>query len=262
MSADMQEVLYAVDAGIATVTINRPERKNALSIAVNNRLTELWEEIDRDPDVRVAILTSADCGVFCAGMDLKEAAALRAAKGVDVLSRVRDPFHGRMREVEKPIIAAMTGDLMAGGMLLAINADLRVALAGSRAGITEVKVGRGSPWAVPALSMLPQPILMEMVLTGNLMPIETLVGYGFVNALEPTADAVRERARGLAADIVRAAPLSVRAAKASVRAAMDLGCKAGLERAAELHKPVYASEDAIEGPRAFAEKRAPNWRGQ
>jgi enoyl-CoA hydratase/carnithine racemase len=262
MNVNMQEVLYAVDAGVATITINRPERKNALSIAVNNRLTELWAEIDRDADVRVAILTSTDCGVFCAGMDLKEAAAIRATEGVDVLTRVRDPFHRRMREVEKPIIAAMTGDLMAGGMLLAINADLRVGLAGSRAGITEVKVGRGSPWAVPALSMLPQPILMELVLTGNLMPMETLAGYGFLNALEQTPDAVRERARRLAADIVRAAPLSVRAAKASVRAAMDLGCEAGLERAAELHKVVYASEDAIEGPRAFAEKRLPQWRGR
>src|SRR5690606_21802532 len=218
-----------VKEAVATVTIDRPDRKNALSVAVANKLAGAWERIEAAPDIRVAILTSSDCGIFSAGLDLKEAQEIARHEGVDILSKMRDPFHEIMRGVSKPIIGAMTGSLMAGGMLLALNCDLRIGLAGTKVGITEVKVGRGSPWAAPALSMLPQPILMELVLTGELMPIEKLHRYGFTNYIEETPDAVRARAQALAAGIVAGAPLSVKAAKASVRATMDLGCAAGLE---------------------------------
>lgn len=255
-------VKFDVSDGIATVCIDRPERKNALSLAAMQGLLDAWERIDSDDAIRVAILTSTDCGVFCAGMDLKEAAKIRAREGVDILTRMPDPRFARMRQVKKPIIGALTGSLMAGGMLLALNCDLRVGLRGTKAGITEVKVGRGSPWAAPALWMLPQAILMEIVLTGDLMEIEKLHAFGFTNYLEDTPDAVRARAHDLARRIAAGAPLSVTAAKASIRATMDLGCAAGLEEGWRLHEPVYASEDAIEGPRAFAEKRAPVWKGR
>ena len=255
-------VTVSVEDSIATVLIDRPERKNALSVAAANGLANAWEKIEATDHIRVAILTSADCGVFSAGLDLKEAAELRRNEGVDILSKMRDPFHDAMRACSKPIIAAMTGSLMAGGMLLALMSDLRVGLKGTKVGITEVKVGRGSPWAAPALSMLPQPILMELLLTGDLMPIERLHAYGFINYLEDTPDAVRARARDLAKRVAGGAPLSVKAAKASVRATMDLGCAAGLEEGKRLHEVVYASEDAIEGPRAFTEKRSPVWQGR
>ncbi|OUS05431.1 enoyl-CoA hydratase [Rhodobacterales bacterium 52_120_T64] len=251
-----------VENGVATVSINRPERKNALSVAATNGLTDAWERIEADPEIRVVILTSADCGIFSAGMDLKEAAQIASEEGVDILSKMRDPFHDQMRACSKPIIAAMTGSLMAGGMMLTLMCDLRVGLKGTKVGITEVKIGRGSPWAAPALSMLPQAILMEIVLTGNLMPIERLHDYGFTNYLEDTPDAVRARALELATHIASCAPLSVVAAKGSVRATMDLGCTAGLEEGKRLHAGVYSSQDAIEGPRAFAEKRPPAWQGK
>ena len=257
----MSPIDVKIADGIATVSINRPERKNALSVAATNGLTDAWEQIEADDNVRVAILTSADCGVFSAGLDLKEATQIARDEGVDILSKMRDPFHKTMRDCKKPIIAAMTGSLMAGGMMLTLNCDLRVGLKGTRVGITEVKIGRGSPWASPALSMLPQPILMEIVLTGDLMPIERLHDYGFTNYLEETPDAVRVRALELARRIASAAPLSVIAAKGGVRATMDLGCARGLEEGKRLHEVVYASNDAIEGPKAFAEKRAPVWTG-
>lgn len=251
-----------VENGVATLLINRPERKNAISIAVGNGLADAWERIEADPEIRVVILTSADCGVFCAGMDLKEAAQIKRDEGVDILTKLRDPFHEGMRTCSKPIISAMTGSLMAGGMMLTLMSDLRVGLKGTKVGITEVKVGRGTPWAAPALSMLPQAILMEIVLTGDLMPIERLHDYGFTNYLEDTPDAVRARARELASRVASGAPLSVIAAKASVRATMDLGCAAGLEEGKRLHEGVYASQDGIEGPLAFAEKRKPVWQGK
>jgi len=253
---------FEVLDGVATVTLNRPERKNALSIDLCNGLSDIWESIDANDDVKVIILTSTDCGVFCAGLDLKEANEVMTRDGADILTYMRDPMHQKMRDVKKPIIAAMTGHLMAGGMLLALNSDLRVGLSGTKVGITEVKIGRGSPWAVPLLWMLPQPILMELVLTGDLMEIEKLNQYGFLNYLEDTPDAVRARAMKLARAVASGAPLSVLGAKASVLAAMDLGCTEGFEKSLELYKAAYASEDAREGPRAFAEKRAPVWKGK
>jgi enoyl-CoA hydratase len=260
--SDSEPIHYAIDDGVATVTINRPERKNALSVEAMNGLSDIWQRVENDPQARVVILTSADCGVFSAGLDLKQAAEIRARDGVDILTRMRDPMQTAMRAVSKPIIAAMTGSLMAGGMLLAIKCDLRVGLRGTRVGITEVRMGRGSPWAVPLLWMLPQPVLMELVLTGETMPIERLAEYGFLNYLEDTPDAVRARAMQLARTIADGAPLSVKAAKASVLAAMDLGCANGLVEANRLHVETYASLDAIEGPRAFAEKRRPVWQGK
>ena len=257
-----EPIRYSVEDGIATITIDRPARKNALSVEAMNGLTNAWERVERDSQARVVILTSADCGVFSAGLDLRQAAEIRARDGVDILTLMRDPMQTAMRTVSKPIIAAITGSLMAGGMLLALKCDLRIGLRGTRAGITEVKMGRGSPWAVPLLWMLPQPVLMELVLTGETLPIERLAEYGFVNYLEETPDAVRARALQLARKIVEGAPLSVRAAKASVLAAMDLGCEKGLVEANRLHVETYASLDAIEGPRAFAENRKPVWQGK
>lgn len=255
-------VLFDVSEGIATITLNRPERRNALSVAAAERLFDLWEEVDGRQDIRVVILTAAACGTFCAGMDLKEASELRASRGIDVLTMIRDPFHERMRKVRVPIIAAMTGHFTAGGFMISLNADLRVGLAGTSGGITEARRGRGSPWAVPLLWQMPQPVLMEMVLTGEVQSVERLHRLGFVNHVEPDLEAVMARARALAQTIRDNAPLSVAAGKQSILRTMDLGCAAALEEAKRIYEHVYASEDAQEGPRAFAEKRPPVWKGK
>ncbi|MEP7062755.1 MAG: enoyl-CoA hydratase-related protein [Betaproteobacteria bacterium] len=258
----MDDVLFEVSEGIATVTLNRPERRNALSVAMAERLYALWELIDDNDSIRAAVITASDCGVFCAGMDLAETAALRNERDVDILDVLRDPFYERMRAIRKPVIAALNGHFTAAGMVLAINADLRVGLTGTRGGIAEAKVGRGTPWAVPMLWMLPQAVLLEMLMTAELLPIERLHQVGFINYVESTPDAVRARARALALAIGRCAPLSVRAAKAGLRMGVALGAEQGFVASKDLHRAVYASDDAREGPRAFAEKRAPIWKGR
>jgi len=255
-------VLFENSNGIAMITLNRPERRNALSVAAVERLYDLWEEIDATPEIRVVILTAAPCGTFCAGMDLKEASEIRAERGVDVLSLLRDPFHERMRRVRAPIIAAMTGHFAAGGFMLTLNADLRIGVAGTMGGITEAKRGRGSPWAAPLLWQVPQPVFMEMVLTGELQSIERLYDLGFVNYVESSASAVMDRAWALARIIHANAPLSVAAGKKSILHAMSAGCEDGLDEAKRIYEHVYASEDAQEGPLAFAQKRDPVWRGR
>jgi enoyl-CoA hydratase len=249
-----------VDAGIATVLIDRPAQRNAMSVEVFNALSKAWQSLASD--VRVVVLTSADCGTFSAGLDLKQAAQLKTDTGRDILSFLDDPFQRAMRRVPVPIIAAMTGDLFGGGMMLALHCDLRVGLTGTRAGITESKIGRGSPWAMPLLWMLPEPIVSEMVLVGDLLPMERLYQLGFVNFMEATPDFVRTRAYALARQIAENAPLSVAAGKQSIRAALDRGCEDALDHAEQIYRAVYASEDAQEGPRAFAEKRPPQWKGR
>ncbi|MAN58869.1 MAG: enoyl-CoA hydratase [Flavobacteriaceae bacterium] len=247
---------------VATVSINRPERRNALSVAAANGLFETWELIDADPSVRAVVLTSARCGTFCAGMDLKEANEIKRDSNRDILDLIQDPFHQRMRKVKAPIIAAMTGHFAAGGFMLMLNSDIRVGLAGTTGGVTEVKRGRGSPWAVPILWQLPLPFAMEILLTGESHPVERFHDLGFVNYVEDTADGVMDRAYALARTIASNAPLSVNAAKEATVKAMSLGCEAGLREAERIYETVYASEDAQEGPRAFAEKRAPVWQGR
>jgi len=264
MSAEgvTEHVVFDVSGQIATVTLNRPGSRNALSIAANERLLEIWNVIDRDDGIRAVVLTSADCGVFCAGMDLKESAQLRTTTGQDMLEVLRDPYFERMREVTKPVIAAINGDFTAAGMVLAMNSDLRVGLQGARAGIAEAKYGRGTSWALPLLWMLPQAVLSEMIFTADFIPVERLRELGFLNYIEASPGAVKARCYELAEKIVRCAPLSVSAAKASLAGGIALGESAGTRLAKELHKKVYASDDAREGPRAFAEKRLPLWKNR
>ncbi|WP_333827203.1 enoyl-CoA hydratase/isomerase family protein [Pararhodobacter sp.] len=256
-----EAVLFTLDDGIAHVTLNRPHCRNAISVETANTLTALWSRIEADPHTLAVVLDAADCGVFCAGMDLKEMAAIRA-KGDDPLALMHDPFQQRLQTLSKPVVCALVGHFAGAGMLLAMGADVRIAMRGTTAAISEVRFGRGTPWAVPLLWMLPQPVLSEMMLTGDPVPVEDLARYGFVNHLEDRVEDVRDHAFATARRIARNAPLSVRAAKASLAAGMDLGRVAGLARAAELHRDVYASDDASEGPRAFSEGRAPRWTGR
>ena len=259
---EAETVLYEVRDGIATVKINRPEMRNALSPAAANRLHDLWGEVDADKNVRVAILTSADCGTFCAGLDLREAARVKKEEGVDILTKMKDPFHGRQRRVAKPIIAAMTGHLIAGGIMLSLNSDLRVGLKGTQVGITETRIaGRGSPWAIPLLWMLPQPMLMEMVLTGEPIDAPTALAWGLVNRVV-AHERLRAEAQVLADTLAQRPPLALR----TLKMVLNRGADAPLDTALELERKAYAwlrsTHDYAEGVTAFLEKRPPRYTGR
>jgi len=246
---------------IACLTLNRPEQRNALTIEMWNRLEKYWDKVNEDDDIRVVIITGAGDKVFCAGMDLKEADRLRKEGKENILKLVDDPFMQKMRKVNKPIIAAINGSVFAGGLLIALNSDIRVCVQDTTFAITEAKVGRGSPWAIPLLWMLPLGIVMELTLTGEAISVERMYQMGFVNRLVRREE-LMPAAMGIAECIKDNAPLSVRAAKESLLRGMDLGLKAGFEKAIEIYQSVYESEDAQEGPRAFAEKRKPIWKGR
>jgi enoyl-CoA hydratase/carnithine racemase len=174
----------------------------------------------------------------------------------DMLAALGDTEH-----VTKPVIAAVNGVAYAGGFLLAQMCDLCIAADHALFAITEAKVGRGMPWAAPLVRMLPQRVVMELLLTGAPMTAQRALALGFVNDVVPFAQ-LHERALDMARTIAANAPLTVTAARELVYLAGEMGRSAGLRAAHHLFKAVYLSDDAQEGPRAFAEKRPPRWHGR
>jgi enoyl-CoA hydratase/carnithine racemase len=251
------EVSYEVVEGcIAIVTLNRPAQRNAINRGVIAGLRKAWRALEQDDAVRVGILTGSGDQAFCAGMDLKEA----AATGLRVPPRDMLPVLGDVEHVSKPMIAAVNGVAYAGGWLFAQMCDLCIAADHARFGITEAKVGRGMPWAAPLVHMLPQRVVMELLLTAQPMSAQRAMALGFVNDVVPLPQ-LRERALDMARTIAANAPLTVKAARELVYLSSEMGRSAGLRAAQHLFESVYLSDDAQEGPRAFAEKRPPRWTG-
>jgi enoyl-CoA hydratase len=247
----------AREDGIAIITLNRPDARNALSKEVRAGLFAAWERFERDDALRVAILTGAGDKAFCAGGDLKEMTLTR----MTVPPRDMMPVPGDNIELSKPTIAAVNGVAFAGGWMIAQACDLCVASTAAKFAITEVKVGRSSPWAAPLIHMIPQRIMMELVLTGKAISAQRAYEIGLVNRLAEPAQ-LMESALALAAEILEGAPLSVRAARETVLLATEMGRSAALQAARHASEYAYRSEDAQEGPKAFAEKRRPQWQGR
>jgi enoyl-CoA hydratase len=247
----------ARDDGIALITLNRPDTRNALGRDIREGLFAAWARFERDPALRVAILTGAGEKAFCAGGDLKEMVEC----GLAVPPRDMFPVPGDTIEVSKPTIAAVNGVAFAGGWMIAQACDLCVASTTARFAITEVKVGRGSPWAAPLIHMIPQRIMMEIILTGKPITAQRAYEIGLVNRLAEPAT-LMDTAFELAREILDGAPLSVQAGRETVMLATEMGRSAALQAARHASELMYRSEDAREGPRAFAEKRSPDWKGR
>jgi enoyl-CoA hydratase/carnithine racemase len=258
MSEMSDEVLFEViDGSIALVTIHRPEQRNAINRAVMDGLREAWQRIERDDALRVGILTGSGNKAFCAGMDLKEVAAMKLA----VPPRDMLPVLGDSVQISKPVIAAVNGAAYAGGWLFAQMCDLCIAADHAIFGITEAKFGRGMPWAAPLVRMLPQRVVMELLLTAQPITAQRAHALGYVNDVVPQAD-LRDRVLDMARTIAANAPLTVKAARELVYLSGEMGTSASLRAGQHLFERVYLSDDAQEGPRSFAEKRAPRWTGR
>lgn len=246
-----------VDGSIAVITIDRPDQRNAINSGVIEGLRQAWQRLETDATLKVGILTGSGDKAFCAGMDLKMATAMQ----LKVPPRDMLPVLGDTVQVSKPTIAAVNGVALAGGWLFAQMCDLCIAAEHASFGITEAKVGRGMPWASPLIHMLPQRIVMEVLLTAQPLSAQRAHALGYVNDVVPPTQLL-ERALQMARSIAANAPLTVRAARELVYLSSEMGRSAGLRAAQHLFESVYLSEDAQEGPRAFAEKRPPRWTGR
>jgi enoyl-CoA hydratase/carnithine racemase len=249
-------VSYQLEDGVAWLVIDRPEARNAINQAVGKGLWEGFRRFEEDPAAAVLVLTGAG-EAFCAGADLKEMAAL----GLTVPPRDMAPNLGRNLQVTKPVIAAVNGPAFGGGFLLAQMCDLCVAGTSAQFAITEARWGRGAPWAAPLPWLVPPRVAMELLLTGEPIDAQRAYEVGLVNRVVPDPE-LRSEAGRLARRIAGNAPLSVRAAKAMVQATAGRDLDEAVEEGWRLFEPVYLSEDAQEGPRAFVERRPPVWKGR
>jgi enoyl-CoA hydratase/carnithine racemase len=255
VSAD--SVLFETRDGIAVLTINRPEARNALNQAVRDGLFEGLRAFIADDTSRVLILTGTGDRAFCAGADLKE----MAETGLAVPPADWLPYLGRNLHTDKPVIAAVNGVAYAGGFFLAQQCDLVVAAESARFAITEARWSRGAPWAAPLPWLIPPRVALELLVTGDPIDAARAHQVGLVNRVVPDPDLMDE-AEQLARRIIENAPLSVRASKAMVYAAAERGWSDALDEGYRIFEPVYLSDDAQEGPRAFREKRPPRWTGR
>ncbi|MCZ2819409.1 crotonase/enoyl-CoA hydratase family protein [Modestobacter sp. VKM Ac-2977] len=250
-------VLTEVTDGVGVLTLNRPEAKNAVDLATTEALAAAIDEFEARDDVAVLVLTGAG-GTFCAGMDLK--AFARGER-----PRIEGRGFAGLTEAPpaKPLIAAVEGWALAGGCELALSADLVVAARDARFGIPEVKRGlfAAGGGVLRLAKALPYQRAMEMALTGDPLPAEEAHRFGLVNVLTEPGGALAG-ARELAARIAVNGPLGVRASKQLIAGSVGWTDKAALEGQRELADRVFGSADALEGARAFAEKRPPVWRGE
>jgi enoyl-CoA hydratase/carnithine racemase len=249
-------VTYTVRNGVAWLTIDRPDARNSLNKAVRDGLFDGVRRFNADTAAKVLVLTGAGDKAFCAGGDLKE----MSADGLTIPPVDFVPQFGRNIKVDKPTIAAVNGAAFAGGFLLAQTCDLCVASTTATFGITEVKVGRGSPWAAPLPLMIPRRVVMELVLTGAPMSARRAHEIGFVNRLAEPSDLV-DSTQALAEQIAANAPLSVAAGKATAVLTAEYPLSEAYDHAERLWQEVYLSSDAQEGMQAFKDKRAPVWKG-
>jgi len=246
-------VLYAVADGVATITLNRPARLNAIDLATRQTLFDVWRRFEADPAARVAILTGAGDRAFCVGRDLSE-----PAEGEFRLESF--PILGVSVDVTKPTIAAVNGYALGGGFLFAQMCDLCVAAQSATFAITEAKLGRGAAWAAPLVRMLPGRVAKELLVTAAPMSAARLHAAGFVNEVVPLAS-LAEAAHDLARTIAANAPLAVAASKAMVDTIVGEGRALPRDEAEAMFRHVYMSNDAREGLAAFRDKRAPRWTG-
>ena len=264
-------LLVERDGHIVTVTMNRPEVKNALNPEMLCRLADAWELIDGDPDIRVVILTGAG-GAFCAGADLDKLVG-RMTKGLPPEDEWEDRcrkdyqviFKGLLRNyyLTKPLIAAIEGPCIAGGTEILQATDIRVAGEGSSFGISEVRWGLfplgGS--TVRLRRQIPYTRAMEVLLTGEHFPAGDALLMGLIGRVVPKGRALAV-AQEIAGRVAANGPLAVQSIKRSVQETEGLPEAQALQIEQRIGQPVFMSEDAREGPRAFKEKRTPQFKGR
>jgi enoyl-CoA hydratase len=251
-------LLSEIRGNVLILTLNRPHVKNAFNAALSQALSDALDRFEQDPQLRVGILTGAG-GSFSSGMDLK--ALLKG--GEQAFTEKRGGFGIMKTPPGKPLIAAIEGYAVAGGLELALSCDLIVATHDSKLGLPEVKRGLvatgGGLFRLP--KRIPYHLVMELALTGELYPAERFLQLGLLNKVVPPGAAL-DAALELAQRIAANGPLAVAATKQILSHAYDWTEEEAWPAQRKLARPALSSQDAVEGPRAFAEKRAPVWRGE
>lgn len=250
-----------IEPGVALITINRPDKHNALDQAHYEGLSQAWQRVRDDAELRVAVITGAGEKAFSSGADLKSFIPRKAALS-DLWLTQQQPLLNRGLELYKPVIAAVNGYCLAGGMTLLLATDIRVATPHATFSLAEVKRGiiAGNGGTQRCIAQLPHAIAMELLLTGDAIDAATAARWGLINkVVEP--DALLPAALDYARRIADNAPLAVQACKELALRAPELGLTAGLRMEQFVNRVLLGSSDAREGVQAFAEKRKARFTG-
>lgn len=245
----------------AYITLNRPEAMNALNTTVREGLRGAMSDLRDDPDILVGIITGAGGRAFSAGMDLKERTQLDQAGGAQ--RQEYNTWDGRWTEfgVWKPLIAAIDGFCLAGGFELSLQCDIRIATQQSRFGLPEPRRSLLAGYGLHNLSrMIPLGHALYIQLTGNHVTAETAEKWGIIQEVVPDRDALMERVERIADDILECAPLAVQSIKRIVLQGRNMPVEYSMKLAAPISDIISKTEDRLEGPKAFAEKRKPVWK--
>ena len=248
--------------GVAAITINRPEKRNALDADHYQALSDAWVRVRDDDAVRVAVITGAGDKAFCAGADLKSWVGRDQALSELWLTQ-QGQLLNRGLEVWKPVIAAVNGFCVGGGMTLMLATDLRIASPNATFSLAEVKRGiiAANGGTQRIMQQLPYCIAMEMLLTGDAIDAETAARWGLINKVVPQSTLIDE-AMGLAEKVAGNAPLALQAAKELAVRSRDLNLPEGLRMEQMVNRILHRSEDTAEAKQAFAEKRIPHFKGR
>ena len=255
-------VLLHIDGPIAIITLNRPGRLNAIVPELSEAYVRTLERVRRDDTVRVAIVTGAG-RAFCSGADLKARVEKEEEQLANFYTTPQTPTQALYTApFEKPLIAAVHGYCLGGGMEIAMTCDLRIATNDSIWGLPDMKrgffPGGGGPVRLPRL--IPQALAMEMLMTGDLYEAERMREWGLVNRVV-SPERLMAETMNLAARIAKAAPLAMSAMKELVYTSLDMPLPQAMRHAASQRWIIGQTEDAKEGPRAFVAKREPEFRG-
>lgn len=260
---EYKNLLYKTEGHLAYVTINRPERRNAIDPATSHEMKAAFEDFKADDNAWVAILTGAGEQSFSAGADLVAMSQAMSGGGDGVPMNV--PFGGITRQYEcyKPIIAAINGYCLAGGLEIALSCDIRISAEHAEFGLPEPKraiiPGAGGTQRLPRA--VPLAFAMELLLTGDRFDAQTALQFGLVSRVVPQAE-LMATAEAIANKILENGPLAVRAVKEVAMRGLDMTLEDGLRLEAQKTGPIFSTEDAREGPLAFAQKRKPVYKGK
>ena len=259
---EFKYIIYEKNEGVATITLNRPEALNAFSKDVVEEILHALEDIETDEAVRVVVLTGAGEKAFSAGADIKAMAGITALKARE-LSFMGEKLCVGLENLEKPVIAAINGYALGGGLEVAMSCDLRIASENAKMGQTEINIGLIPGWG--GTQRLTRLVGMtkakEMVFTGRIIDAKTAEQIGIVNMVVP-ADKFRETVGQFAKDLASKAPVALKVAKALINKGSDIGLESALALEREGFGVVGSSEDLKEGVSAFTEKRKPVFKGK
>jgi len=253
---------FSLSQHVATLTINRPERMNAMDAAHYEALSSAWTRVRDDPEIRVAIVTGAGERSFTAGADLKSFLNAQPALSETLLTQ-KNQLLNRGLEVWKPVIAAVNGHCHGGGMTLMLASDLRLAVEHATFSVSEIKRGvfPANGGTQRLTQQLPHAIAMELLLLGDSIDAATALQWGLINRVVSSSE-LMDTAMALAQRLAAHAPLAVQATKELAIRSRDVDLATGLRLEQLMLRLLQTSEDLAEGARAFAEKRQPNFTGR